>query len=145
AGYGKTVRPVCAADGGKLFIGRLLRPDRWSNPAEGPNGWKWGVETRLSTAPRGRQAVQPVLHATLKSEAGRRGTAGTEAQSRMLVSKPRRPPLLREQVFAQSAEPPDTDPYVRWCGRGGVVRLPPIPIFRARGPTPRRPAHMPKK
>jgi hypothetical protein len=20
------------------------------------------------------------------------------------------------------------DPYVRWCGRGGVVRLPPIPI-----------------
>ena len=32
AGYGKTVRPVCAADGGKLFIGRLLRPD--SNEAE---------------------------------------------------------------------------------------------------------------
>src|SRR5262245_29994930 len=27
AGYGKTVRPVCAADGGQLFIGRLLRPD----------------------------------------------------------------------------------------------------------------------
>src|SRR5262249_28493263 len=29
AGYGKTVRPVCAADGGKLFIGRLVRPDSW--------------------------------------------------------------------------------------------------------------------
>jgi hypothetical protein len=28
AGYGKTVRPVCAADGGKLFFGRLLRPDK---------------------------------------------------------------------------------------------------------------------
>ena len=27
AGYGKTVRPVCAADGGQPFIGRLLRPD----------------------------------------------------------------------------------------------------------------------
>ena len=27
AGYGKTVRPVCAADGGQLFAGRLLRPD----------------------------------------------------------------------------------------------------------------------
>src|SRR5271168_2786725 len=26
AGYGKTVRPVCAADGGQLFNGRLLRP-----------------------------------------------------------------------------------------------------------------------
>src|SRR6266481_5861308 len=46
----------------------------------------------------------------------------------MHVSKPRRPPLLREQVFAQSIEPPYTDPYVRWCGRGGAARLPPIPI-----------------
>jgi hypothetical protein len=27
AGYGKTVRLVCAADGSKLFIERLLRPD----------------------------------------------------------------------------------------------------------------------
>ena len=25
-------------------------------------------------------------------------------------------------------EPPCTDPYARWCGRGGAVRLPPIPI-----------------
>lgn len=25
-------------------------------------------------------------------------------------------------------EPPDADPHVRWCGRGGAVRLPPIPI-----------------
>ena len=23
-----------------------------------------------------------------------------------------------------SAEPPCTDPYARWCGRGGAVRLP---------------------
>jgi len=22
-----------------------------------------------------------------------------------------------------------TDPYARWCGRGGAVRCPPIPIF----------------
>ena len=27
-----------------------------------------------------------------------------------------------------SIEPPCTDPYARWCGRGGAVRLPPIPI-----------------
>src|SRR6266496_2456599 len=46
----------------------------------------------------------------------------------MHVSKPRRPPLPWEQVSAQSTEPPYTDPYVRWCGRGGAVRLPPIPI-----------------
>ena len=30
--------------------------------------------------------------------------------------------------IAQLAEPPDADPHVRWCGRGGAVRLPPIPI-----------------
>ena len=24
--------------------------------------------------------------------------------------------------------PPFTDPYARWCGRGGAARLPPIPI-----------------
>ncbi len=28
----------------------------------------------------------------------------------------------------QLAEPPDADPPVRWYGRGGVVKLPPIPI-----------------
>src|SRR6202171_4254126 len=27
-----------------------------------------------------------------------------------------------------SIEPPCTDPYARWCGRGGSERLPPIPI-----------------
>ena len=29
---------------------------------------------------------------------------------------------------AQVAEPPYADPHVRWCGRGGAARLPPIPI-----------------
>src|SRR6266851_6954051 len=29
----------------------------------------------------------------------------------------------------ESFEPPYTDPYVRWCGRGGAARLPPIPII----------------
>jgi RNA-directed DNA polymerase len=32
-------------------------------------------------------------------------------------------------ALAQSLEPPCTDPYARWCGRGGAERLPPIPIF----------------
>src|SRR5712671_7344215 len=31
-------------------------------------------------------------------------------------------------VLAQSAEPPDADPHVRWCGRGGEVTLPPMPL-----------------
>ena len=29
---------------------------------------------------------------------------------------------------SKSVEPPCTDPYARWCGRGGAARLPPIPI-----------------
>src|SRR6266851_2073903 len=36
---------------------------------------------------------------------------------------------LGRNALAQSLEPPCTDPYARWCGRGGAERLPPIPIF----------------
>src|SRR5271165_5282323 len=39
-----------------------------------------------------------------------------------------RPAILVPIVLAQLLEPPYTDPYVRWCGRGGAERLPPIPI-----------------
>src|SRR5271167_1138267 len=28
-----------------------------------------------------------------------------------------------------------TDPYARWCGRGGVARHPPIPIMGAKAPS----------
>src|SRR5947209_4313405 len=36
--------------------------------------------------------------------------------------------LSRRRGPLEPIEPPDTDPYVRWCGRGGVARRPPIPI-----------------
>ena len=39
-----------------------------------------------------------------------------------------RSPILVRNALAQLLEPPYTDPYVRWCGRGGAERLPPIPI-----------------
>jgi len=32
------------------------------------------------------------------------------------------------EPIAQPAEPQDADPHVRWCGRGGAARHPPIPI-----------------
>src|ERR1700730_314349 len=35
-----------------------------------------------------------------------------------------RPPVLDRSALAQLLEPPYTDPYVRWCGRGGAARLP---------------------
>src|SRR4029077_9994080 len=39
-----------------------------------------------------------------------------------------RSPNLDRNALAQLLEPPGTDPYARWCGRGGAERLPPIPI-----------------
>jgi hypothetical protein len=33
-----------------------------------------------------------------------------------------------EVEWSSRFEPPDTDPYVRWCGRAAAVRPPPIPI-----------------
>ena len=69
-------------------------------------------------------ALEPVA----KGEARNPDTQGTEA--RTAHAEPERPaaqPL-------NSVEPPCTDPYARWCGRGGAVRLPPIPIaLRPRG------------
>src|SRR6185437_11690308 len=42
--------------------------------------------------------------------------------------------------IAQLSEPPYADPHVRWCGRGGEVTLPPMPIFatKLRVPIPSR-------
>src|SRR4249919_354539 len=59
--------------------------------------------------------------------------AGREdIESLSVVSEPERP-AITSRIFDRSAlakplEPPYTDPYVRWCGRGGAARLPPIPI-----------------
>src|SRR6202035_3802580 len=39
-----------------------------------------------------------------------------------------RPAILVPIVLAQLLDPPCTDPYARWCGRGGAARPPPIPI-----------------
>src|SRR5260370_7242258 len=60
-------------------------------------------------------------------EAGRE-----DIESLSVVSEPERP-AITSRIFDRSAlakplEPPYTDPYVRWCGRGGAARLPPIPI-----------------
>src|SRR5262249_2118550 len=39
-----------------------------------------------------------------------------------------RPPVLVRRVLAKLSNRRGTDPYARWCGRGGAVRRPPIPI-----------------
>ena len=52
-------------------------------------------------------------------------TRHRHANSLLQVARPR---LRRRLQLAQSVEPPYTDPYVRWCGRGSAARLTPIPI-----------------
>ena len=55
--------------------------------------------------------------------------AGREdIESLSAVNDPERPANTSSIVLAQLLEPPCTDPYARWCGRGGAGRLPPIPI-----------------
>ncbi len=56
--------------------------------------------------------------------------AGREdIESLSAANEPERPADTRRSfdrsALAQLLEPPYTDPYVRWCGRGGAARLPP--------------------
>src|SRR5882724_10177824 len=44
-------------------------------------------------------------------------------------AQPTRVESFDRSALAQLLEPPYTDPYARWCGRGGAARLPPIPII----------------
>src|SRR5258705_11047019 len=43
-------------------------------------------------------------------------------------AQPTRVKSFDRSALGKLLEPPYTDPYVRWCGRGGAARLPPIPI-----------------
>ena len=80
-----------------------------------------------------RQNIQLelALEPAAKGEARSPDTQGTEA--RTARAEPERPAAGQRHPSPQamplnSVEPPCTDPYARWCGRGGAARLPPIPI-----------------
>ena len=51
------------------------------------------------------------------------------------VAKPRWRKTTRTSspLWVLLTEPPYADPHVRWCGRGGAARLPPIPIVAGGG------------
>jgi hypothetical protein len=64
-----------------------------------------------------------------------------DIESLSAAHEPERPANTFPIVLAQLLEPPCTDPYARWCGRGGAARLPPIPIAATscNGPSARCP------
>ena len=104
AGYGKTVRPVCAADGGKLFIGRLLRPDsgeageqRRSNPSAEP------VERRAGT--KGNADQQSTCRTQSREQRVTGAGTHTESAERFAVTHPRWEPYAGK-------------PHVRFCAGG---------------------------
>lgn len=73
------------------------------------------------------------------------GKANSGVKSRNLenVQNTTNKPRVEQRILGQSrsdqlceavqsssylTEPPDADPHVRWCGRGGALQHPPIPI-----------------
>ena len=71
--------------------------------------------------------VAPVAHGGLEQP-----RALLRAAQRLL--RPARPGALpwHHAQPVSAVEPLCTDPYARWCGRGGAVRVPPIPISAPR-------------
>jgi hypothetical protein len=92
---------------------------------EGLNGRKREVVACLSLFAMRQNPVASGLLAKLMGEARRQCEPGTEAN---VATRAHETPAMCGHI-AQSAEPPYADPHVRWCGRGGAAKLPPIPIL----------------
>jgi hypothetical protein len=90
-------------------------------------------------ANQGRPAApgfRPFLSTRTQSQAGRagallRGVWGPSGSKPVQVA-PKNAYFdglgLPLRSVSSTRRPPYTVPYVRWCGRGGIARLPPIPI-----------------
>src|SRR5216683_1521881 len=84
------------------------------------------LDVETSNRPCGRISRSLAFVAMRKGEARMRRSKGPKPLRRTPLSDS---PARRETpTVLKSAEPPYTDPYVRWCGRGGAARLSPIPI-----------------
>jgi hypothetical protein len=117
AGYRKTVRPVCAADGGKLFMGASSDP------------------TAVKPA---NKAVQPAAElveprAGTKGNADRQSTHWTQSQPRVSQALER----IRQAVAVTHPrwEPHAGKPHVRICA-GGARQLASLPLNPKHPPGP---------
>src|ERR1700692_1467803 len=97
--------------------GRSVAP--MENPTAPPRGThrKWGL--RVGCKEHGRQRPRSLVSRPQQSY--------LYWALECILQIPR-PAILVPIVLAQLLDPPCTDPYARWCGRGGAARLPPIPI-----------------
>ena len=89
------------------------------NPTAPPRGThrKWGL--RVGCKEHGRQRPRSLVSRPQQSSL---------YWALKCILQITRSAILVPIVLAQLLEPPCTDPYARWCGRGGAARLPPIPI-----------------
>src|SRR6202048_1431265 len=106
-----------------------------------------GAMAPPSTSVDGLEAVETRNDKRSRAPQARHRCAGSRANRRQLrwTVAPRADPradhrsierLLRlartsrahDSWLVQPTEPPDADPHVRWCGRGGRVTVSPIPM-----------------
>jgi len=91
--------------------------------AERTQSLQGAAPQRRSEVPRcGRCRFTDRALSYVRAPSGANGTA----QPRLRRSRPAPPPC--RPLKLNPIEPPCTDPYARWCGRGGAARCPPIPI-----------------
>jgi hypothetical protein len=98
--------------------GRSLAPMENTTASPGGSCRKWGLA--MGCKEHGRQRPRSMASCPQPSPLRR---------ALQCVLQIARSPIPVRRVLAQLLEPPCTDPYARWCGRGGAARLPPIPIF----------------
>src|SRR5882724_3263641 len=84
------------------------------------------LDVETSNRPCGRISRSLAFAAMRKGEARMRRSKGPKPLRRTPMSDS---PARRETpTVLNLSNRRIRDPYVRWCGRGGAVRLPPIPI-----------------
>jgi hypothetical protein len=103
--------------------------------AEGPNDREGESDSRLRSDRRPK--IQHSL-AFLTADRGEPSDAAQEGTESPLAKRGSQSPAsgASDRRALNSIEPPCTDPYARWCGRGGAARLPPIPLNLEPGLTP---------
>src|SRR5438270_7545816 len=84
----------------------------------------WRTEVQCS----GRRRFADGILAHVRTPGGPTGPA------QPLLRLTRSPPTLCLCPSLTQSNRRGTDPYARWCGRGGTARCPPIPIFGASRP-----------